>query len=136
MHDKYPIKYQKIYFAVPVIGVLAVLILIIAIILTAMCCRRLKKKENAHQNGSEQNAYDNAIYSTATPPRTPPPSYGKTGGMKLPPKYVLGDEKPPLYEEMDVKVFMKKGVQNPVYDSSDELEVRNIKLRMRDEADA
>ncbi|VDI27091.1 Hypothetical predicted protein [Mytilus galloprovincialis] len=127
---------KKDMIILPVIGVLAVLILIIAIILTAMCCRRLKKKENAHQNGNEQNAYDNAIYSTATPPRTPPPSYGKTGGMKLPPKYVLGDEKPPLYEEMDVKVFMKKGVQNPVYDSSDELEVRNIKLRMRDEADA
>ncbi|XP_071134316.1 kielin/chordin-like protein isoform X29 [Mytilus edulis] len=127
---------KKDMIILPVIGVLAVLILIIAIILTAMCCRRLKKKENAHQNGSEQNAYDNAIYSTATPPRTPPPSYSKTGGMKLPPKYVLGDEKPPLYEEMDVKVFMKKGVQNPVYDSSDELEVGKIKLRMKDEADA
>ncbi|CAG2255071.1 unnamed protein product [Mytilus edulis] len=111
---------KKDMIILPVIGVLAVLILIIAIILTAI----------------EQNAYDNAIYSTATPPRTPPPSYSKTGGMKLPPKYVLGDEKPPLYEEMDVKVFMKKGVQNPVYDSSDELEVGKIKLRMRDEADA
>ncbi|XP_063405003.1 kielin/chordin-like protein isoform X4 [Mytilus trossulus] len=127
---------KKNMIILPVIGILAVLILMIAIILTALCCRRLKKKENARQTGGEQNAYDNAIYSTATPPRTPPPSYSKTGGMKIPPKYVLGDEKPPLYEEMDVKVFTKKGVQNPVYDSSDELEVRNIKLRMRDEADA
>lgn len=127
---------KKNLIILPVIGILAVLILMIAIILTALCCRRLKKKENARQTESERNAYDNAIYATATPPRTPPPSYSKTGGMKLPPKYVLGDEKPPLYEEMDVKVFMKKGVQNPVYDSSDELEVGKIKLRMREEADA
>ncbi|XP_052088703.1 uncharacterized protein LOC127725641 isoform X21 [Mytilus californianus] len=127
---------KKNLIILPVIGVLAVLILMIAIILTALCCRRLKKTQNARQTESERNAYDNAIYATATPPRTPPPSYSKTDGMKLPPKYIVGDEKPPLYEEMDVKVFMKKGVQNPVYDSSDELEVGNIKLRMREEADA
>ena len=87
------------------------------------------------QEASQAQAYDNAIYAT---PRTPPPSYGYADGKKLPPKYMYVDEKPPVYEELDVKVFKKKGVQNPVYDSSDELDVREIKLKlqMRDEAEA
>lgn len=84
------------------------------------------------------HAYDNNIYAV---PSTPPPSYSSSPiqGMKLPPKYIEDDKKPPVYDEVLVQVFKKNGgVDNPIYDTSDDLHVEqiNVKLQLREDADA
>ena len=130
---------KKSKIILPIVGVLAGLLLLTAVLLLFLCRRFLKRKRDSRQTEApcDNHAYDNHIYAV---PGTPPPSYssGSAYKMKMPPKYEEAGKKPPVYDEIGVKVFAKKGVNNPVYDSSDDLEIGDIKvkLRMRDEADA
>ncbi|XP_052088686.1 kielin/chordin-like protein isoform X4 [Mytilus californianus] len=124
---------SKMNITLSVIGLLVGVVLLIAVVLWALYCRRMKKRRNEQTTGSESNAYNNEIYATTPTPKTPPPSYGKAGGMKLPPEYITGDDKPPMYEELDVKVFSKKGIHNPVYDTSVDLDAADIEVQVQKE---
>ena len=99
--------------------------------------RRRRNQNLASGNAHPVSGYDNGIYAT---PNTPPPSYGRSSGAKLPPKYMVHDEKLPAYEEVDVKALsQKKGVHNPIYDSTDDLDLgRRIrpKLEMKEDTNA
>lgn len=122
----------------PVVGALAALILLTIIILLALC-RRVARKRNARQaTSTDGHAYDNNIYAV---PNTPPPSYRSSPAikMKLPPTYEEKEKKPPVYDEISVQVFGKKaGIDNPIYESNDDLDVGqiNLKLQLKDDADA
>lgn len=120
-----------------VIGVLTGLIALTTIAIILTCYRRRRNQNLASGNAHPVSGYDNGIYAT---PNTPPPSYGRSFGAKLTSKYMVHDDKPPVYEEVDVKALsQKKGVQNPLYDSTDDLDLgRRIrpKLEMKEDTEA
>ncbi|VDI36569.1 Hypothetical predicted protein [Mytilus galloprovincialis] len=122
---------SKMHITLSVVGLLAGVVLLIAAVLWALYCRRMKKRSTEQRTGNESNAYNNEIYATTPTSGSPPPSYGKAGGLKLPPEYITGDDKPPMYEELDVKVFSKKGIYNPVYDTS--VDVAAIEVQVQEE---
>lgn len=124
---------SKMNITLSVVGLLAGVVLLIVVVLCALYCRRMKKRRNEQTTGSDSNAYNNEIYATTPTSGTPPPSYGKAGGMKLPPAYITGDDQPPVYEELDVKVFSKRGIHNPVYDTSVDLDVADIEVQVQKE---
>jgi hypothetical protein len=109
----------------------------IAIAIAIAFYRRRRNQNLASGNAHPVSGYDNGIYAT---PNTPPPSNGRSCGAKLPPKYMVRDDKLPVYEEVDVKALsQKKGVQNPIYDSTDDLDLgRRIrpKLEMKEDTNA
>ena len=63
------------------------------------CYYRRRNQNLPSGNAHPVSGYDNGIYAT---PNTPPPSYGRSSGAKLPPKYMVRDDKLPVYEEVDV----------------------------------
>ena len=78
------------------------------------CYYRRRNQYLPSGNAHPVSGFDNGMYASLIPP----PSYCRSSGAKLPPKYMVRDEKPPL-GEVDAKALsQKKGVHNPIYDST------------------
>ena len=62
--------------------------------------RRRRNQDEPSGNAHPVSGFDNGMYTSFTPP----PSYSRSSGAKLPPKYMVRDEKLPL-GEVDVKAL-------------------------------